>query len=43
MAAFALIAVPAVAPPPQLSADQLLKLYDASHAQHLTANGCLDR
>ncbi len=37
MAAFALIAVPAVAPPPQLSADQLLKLYDASHAQHLTA------
>jgi hypothetical protein len=38
MAAFALIAVPAVAPPPELSPGQLLKLYDASHAQKLTAS-----
>ena len=38
MAAFALIAVPAVAPPPELSSAQLLKLYDAAHAQKLTAS-----
>src|ERR1700712_402343 len=35
MAAFALIAVPAVAPPPQLTQAQLLQLYETSHAQHL--------
>jgi hypothetical protein len=37
VAAFALIAVPAVAPPPELSPAQLLNLYDAAHAQKLTA------
>ncbi|HEY5229948.1 MAG TPA: hypothetical protein VIJ11_03515, partial [Galbitalea sp.] len=30
--------MPAVAPPPELSPGQLLKLYDASHAQKLTAS-----
>jgi hypothetical protein len=39
VAAFALIAVPAVAPPPQLSATQLLKLWEASHSQKLTVAG----
>jgi hypothetical protein len=38
VAAFALIAVPAVAPPPELSPGQLLKLYDASHAQKLAVS-----
>jgi len=38
VAAFALIAVPAVAPPPELSPVQLLKLYDAAHAQQLTVS-----
>ena len=38
VAAFALIAVPAVAPPPELSPAQLLKLYDAAHAQKLTVS-----
>jgi hypothetical protein len=38
VAAFALIATPAVAPPPELSVGQLLKLYDAAHAQKLTAS-----
>jgi hypothetical protein len=38
LAAFALIAVPAVAPPPQLSQAQLLKLYEAAHAQHLSVS-----
>jgi hypothetical protein len=37
VAAFALIAVPAVAPPPELSSGQLLQLYDAAHAQKLSA------
>lgn len=36
VAAFALIAVPAVAPPAELSAAQLLKLYEASHVQKVT-------
>jgi hypothetical protein len=36
LAAFALIAVPAVAPPAQPTQAQLLKLYEASHAQHLS-------
>jgi hypothetical protein len=36
MAAFALIAVPAVAPPAQPTQAQLLKLYEDAHAQHLT-------
>ncbi|HEX4444026.1 MAG TPA: hypothetical protein VHZ81_10680 [Galbitalea sp.] len=36
LAVFALVAVPAVAPPPQLSTQQLLKLYDASHAQKMS-------
>ena len=31
-----MIAVPAVAPPPELSPAQLLKLYEAAHAQKLT-------
>ena len=39
IAAFALVAVPAVAPPPQLSPEQLLKMYQASHAQDLTVAG----
>lgn len=38
VAAFALIAVPAVAPPPELSPAQLLKLYDAAHAQKLAVS-----
>lgn len=38
VAAFALIAVPAVAPPPELSPAQLLKLYDAANAQQLTVS-----
>jgi hypothetical protein len=38
VAAFALVAVPAVAPPAELSAGQLLKLYDAAHAQKLTVS-----
>jgi hypothetical protein len=38
VAAFALIAVPAVAPPPELSPGQLLKLYDAAHSQKLTVS-----
>jgi hypothetical protein len=36
VAAFALVAIPAVAPPPELSPAQLLNLYDAAHAQQLT-------
>ena len=35
LAVFALVAVPAVAPPPQLSTQQLLNLYDAAHEQQL--------
>ena len=38
LAVFSLVAVPAVAPPPQLSTQQLLNLYDASHAQKLTVS-----
>jgi hypothetical protein len=38
LAVFALVAVPAVAPPPQLSTQQLLNLYDASHSQKLTVS-----
>lgn len=38
LAVFALVAVPAVAPPPQLSSVQLLKLYDAAHPQKLTVS-----
>ena len=38
VAAFALVAVPAVAPPAELSPAQLLKLYDAAHAQKLTVS-----
>jgi hypothetical protein len=36
LAVAALVAVPAVAPPPQLGAQQLLKLYETSHEQKLT-------
>jgi hypothetical protein len=39
VAAFALIAVPAVAPPPELSAGQLLKLYETAHSQKLSVAG----
>lgn len=38
LAAFALVAVPAVAPPPLLSPMQVLKLYDAANAQGLTVS-----
>ena len=38
LAVFALVAVPAVAPPPQLSTQQLLNLYDASHAQKMSVS-----
>jgi hypothetical protein len=38
LAVFALVAVPAVAPPPQLSSQQLSNLYVASHAQKLTVS-----
>ena len=38
LAVFALVAVPAVAPPPQLSSQQLQKLYDSAHSQNLTVS-----
>ena len=38
LAVFALVAVPAVAPPPLLSTQQLLKLYDAAHEQNLSVS-----
>jgi hypothetical protein len=41
IAAFALIAVPAVAPPPELSQGQLLKLYEANHMQKLSVGGAV--
>ena len=34
----ALVAVPAVAPPPQLSAHQLLSMYERNHAQQLSVS-----
>jgi hypothetical protein len=39
LAAFALVAVPAVAPPPELSPAQILKAYETSHMQKLTVAG----
>jgi hypothetical protein len=36
LAVFALVAVPAVAPPPLLSTQQQLKLYESSHAQKMS-------
>ena len=38
LAVFALVAVPAVAPPPLLSTQQLLKLYDSAHEQNLSVS-----
>ncbi|MEJ1230531.1 MAG: hypothetical protein WDM88_07805 [Galbitalea sp.] len=38
LAAFALVAVPAIAPPPQLNPNQLLHLYESAHAQKLVVS-----
>ena len=38
LAVFALVAVPAVAPPPQLSSAQLLTMYNAAHSQKLSVS-----
>jgi len=38
LAVAALVAVPAVAPPPQLSSDQLHKLYESAHSQKFTVS-----